>query len=113
MQLQIKSRHLAIDQSIQDYIYRKLAFSLDRFEQVLSSLTIRLKDLNGPRGGKDKECQISASLPHSRSLVIVDQDSDLHTAIDRAVDRFKGTLVKLLKRYQSLRKRNKSSKKIL
>lgn len=110
MQLHIRARHLAVDPSIQDYISRKLAFSLDRFHQTLASLVIRLKDLNGPRGGQDKECQIIASLPGSRSLVVTDQDSNLYAAIDRAVDRFRGSLVKLLKRYQNSKKQDVRSR---
>jgi hypothetical protein len=67
---------------------RRFAFALGRFGDLVRSLTIRLADVNGPRGGHDKLCSVSVQLATSRrAIVIEDVDARAETAIDRAADR--------------------------
>jgi hypothetical protein len=48
---------------------------------------VRLGDLNGPKGGKDKFCRIVAQVGHG-TVVVEDVDSNLYSAISRATHRF-------------------------
>jgi putative sigma-54 modulation protein len=57
-----------------------------------------LKDINGPRGGVDKLCQVRLTLPRLRDIVIEDTQADLYVAIDRAADRASRTLNRRLAR---------------
>jgi len=67
---------------------RRLVFALGRFGPRVRSLSVRLKDVNGPKGGVDKVCLIAVRLSEPRSeIVIEDGDADAAVAIDRAVDR--------------------------
>lgn len=54
----------------------------------MRSLTVRLLDLNGPKGGVDKECPVAVVLnPSWRPVLIVDTDADAAVAIEREADR--------------------------
>lgn len=67
---------------------RRLEFALGRFGSRVHSLTVRLTDLNGPRGGVDKKCLIAIRLRSPRrAIVIEDVDADATMAISRAADR--------------------------
>jgi hypothetical protein len=65
---------------------RRLEFALGRFGARVRSLTVRLADLNGPRGGLDKHCLVALTSPR-RLIVIEDTDAEAEVAIGRAADR--------------------------
>lgn len=67
---------------------QRLLFALGRFASRVRSLTVRLSDVNGPRGGRDKRCAIAVRLTGSKRLIVVeDLDAELLAAIARAADR--------------------------
>lgn len=69
-------------------VQRRLQFALGRFAGRVRSLTVRLTDLNGPRGGPDKKCLISVRLTSPRRVIVVeDVDPDAAVAISRAAER--------------------------
>lgn len=67
---------------------RRLEFALGRFTGRVRSLTVRLTDLNGPRGGLDKKCLIAVRLAGPRRVIVIeDVDADAAVAISRAAER--------------------------
>jgi len=71
-----------------DLLHRRLDFAFGRFAGRVRSLTVRLKDLNGPRGGVDKSCQIAVRLDRPRRTIVVeDVDAEPEAAIVRAAQR--------------------------
>lgn len=71
-----------------ELLRKRLEFALGRFSSHVRTLSVRLKDLNGPRGGLDKHCQIVVGLGRPRRVIVVeDVDSELETAISRAAAR--------------------------
>lgn len=67
---------------------RRFAFALGRFGTRVESLSIRLRDLNGPRGGEDQLCLVSVRLHGTRREVVVrETGADAATAISRAAER--------------------------
>jgi putative sigma-54 modulation protein len=66
----------------------RFAFALGRFGLRVQSLSVRLRDLNGPRGGEDKLCTVAVQLHGSpREIVVRETDTDAAAAISRAADR--------------------------
>jgi ribosome-associated translation inhibitor RaiA len=49
-------------QALRDYAARRLSFAVRRFEDRIRRITVRLVDVNGPKGGVDSRCSISADL---------------------------------------------------
>lgn len=67
---------------------RRLEFALGRFAGRVRSLRVRLTDLNGPRGGRDKTCVVSVRLDRPRLVIVIeDTDADERVAISRAAER--------------------------
>ena len=74
--------------SLAPFARRRLEFALGRFAARVRSLTVRLADLNGPRGGVDKHCLVAIRLTSPRRLIVIeDTDSEAEVAIARAADR--------------------------
>lgn len=72
---------------------RRFAFALGRFGTRVRSLTIRMRDVNGPRGGHDQHCRVAVQLSGSRRQIVVeDIDANAGVVIDRAAERAAGAV---------------------
>jgi putative sigma-54 modulation protein len=76
-----------LSRSLVDFVERRMGFALGRFAAHISRVTIRLEDLNGPRGGLDQQCRIDVALIRSGRLIVRDTGKDIETAVSRAADR--------------------------
>ena len=69
-------------------VERRVRTALRRFAAHIRAVRVHLADINGPRGGVDKECTIAIRLAAPRRLLLVeDIDSQFAVAADRAADR--------------------------
>ena len=96
MRVDIKTSGFDLTDGLRDHARRRLEFALDWAGHDIGRVSISLSDINGPRGGKDKRCQILIPLPGNRDVVIQDTESDLYVAIDVAADRASQTLERRL-----------------
>ena len=87
MKIDIQARHFPVTKALGDYIKRRLGFALSIHDEHIQRIKVQLSDINGPRGGADKCCQIQVIIPKLPDIVIEDVEVDLYTAIDRAADR--------------------------
>ena len=98
MQFDIRAHGFDLTEGLREHTERRLRFALDWARYDVSKVSVRLSDINGPRGGNDKRCQVRISLPRVRDVVIEDTDADLYVAIDRAIDRTERTVARRLER---------------
>lgn len=63
MRMTIRAKRVPKDAEIEELVRRQADLGLDRFNQQLSEVAVLLEDLNGPRGGEDKACRVTASTP--------------------------------------------------
>lgn len=98
MHLDIQTNGFSITDGIRDYTKRRVQFALHRNDNHISRVQVRLADINGPRGGVDKRCQIELTLSGRNNIVIEDIEADLYLAIDRASERCARTLSRRLER---------------
>ena len=98
MQIEIQARDFHLTYALRDYIQRRLGFALSTRYQNIKRILVRLSDINGPRGGNDKCCQIQMVLPQQSDVVIEDTETDMYAAINRAADRARRTLGRRLTR---------------
>ncbi|HQX83273.1 MAG TPA: hypothetical protein PKW63_16020 [Vicinamibacterales bacterium] len=76
---------------------RRFEFALGRFSGRVHSVTVRVADINGPRGGVDQRCRVTVQLQSpKRAIVIEDLDADAAVAIDRVADRAARTVARLV-----------------
>lgn len=67
---------------------------LGRVAHLISGIIVSLVDLNGPKGGIDRQCQVQAKLHDGRLVVVRARSEGFGPAIDRALHRLLRRLVK-------------------
>ena len=98
MYLAIRSGQAGFTESVTDYCLQRLLMGLRRFEGRVGQVTVRLKDVSGPRGGIDKHCQVLVDVADVGQLVFNAVHSDLSRAIDRAIRRAKHGIARDVRR---------------
>ena len=68
-----------------DYVQRKLCTKLARFGSSVERVSVRVKDVNGPRGGVDQLCRIKVVMRGQPSVIFESRNSSLNTAVDLAL----------------------------
>jgi CBS domain-containing protein len=66
-------------------IRRKLGRKLGKFAASIERVSVRVKDVNGPRGGIDQLCRIKVVLSEFPSVVFDHQDASAEVAIGGAI----------------------------
>lgn len=96
--MDVQSQGFPLTDGLRDYLMKRLAYGLNHGDESITRVTVRLSDINGPRGGADKRCLIEVRLKAAPAVVIEDTEADLYVAIDRAAERAGRTLARRLAR---------------
>ncbi|MGH8279920.1 MAG: HPF/RaiA family ribosome-associated protein [Gammaproteobacteria bacterium] len=96
----IRAAGVEIDRADRDYLQRKLGRKLGKFGMDIERVSVRIEDVNGPRGGGDKSCRIKVTLRRLPSVVVKEQHSALQAAMDKALERAGRTVARQLQRRQ-------------
>lgn len=107
MKLIIKTHKLKYKAGIIQHIHQRVGFAFSRSRQLIQSLTISMRDINGPRGGIDKECVVMVNSELLPDIVIREKQSRLQLAIDRAITRASHNLMQKIKRRRQIRLRHR------
>lgn len=103
MQVLFKSRHpQATD--LRDLTERRVRFVLRRLGWLVPRAEVQMSDLNGPRGGIDKRCQVELRTDGAGSVVVASVASDWRTALDNALARAARFLMRLWRRSSDSRR---------
>lgn len=70
-----------------DYLRRKLGRKLGKFARRIERTSVRIEDVNGPRGGVDKRCRIKVVMSGLPSVVVEHRHELLQAAMDGALAR--------------------------
>lgn len=97
MKLAIRTRNIELTDELRDRVSRRLQLSLDAFDDHIEDGFVYLMDLNGPKGGVDKLCQITVRARGVGELAIRETGTSLHVALNRAARRMKYRLSEALR----------------
>lgn len=100
MNLMIHWNGLPSNDGVEAHLERRLAFALGRFGDEIGEVRAQLADLNGPRGGIDKQVKLLVRGRRLATRLVVAADSNLFAAIDRACDRIQLAVARALDRRQ-------------
>src|SRR5690606_6445165 len=100
MRIKVQARRLALTKSLKAYVKRRLNFALNSRYDNIQRVTVTLTDVNGPKGGEDKHCQVLVKLNGQKEVVIREQQADLYSAIDSAASRTSRTVTRRIERLQ-------------
>lgn len=98
MNLSIRTHGIELSGELQQYVERRIGFALDRYESRLAQVAVYLDDVNGPKGGVDKLCQITAELPGLERVKILEQNATFAAAVDCAARRLGYRIQQALRR---------------
>jgi putative sigma-54 modulation protein len=87
MRFDIRGQHIEVTEGLRAHATRRLQFALGRFGPRIARVTVCLTDLNGPHGGRDKQCRMVAEMPPGGKVIVEDIDADLYAAITQTADR--------------------------
>jgi putative sigma-54 modulation protein len=98
MELSIRTRAIETTDELRDLVTRRLQFALDTFTDRIDAVSVYLMDLNGPRRGVDKLCQITVRVRGIGSLAVLERASPPAAALGRAARRVKYRVAETLRR---------------
>ncbi|WP_019140152.1 HPF/RaiA family ribosome-associated protein [Noviherbaspirillum massiliense] len=98
MNVQMVANDFSLTPSLRDYLERRLRFAFTPVRDRITAVAVRLRDLNGPRGGRDMLCQVCVSMPGQPEVVIKEVQEDMYAAIDLAVKRAAYRAIRLVMR---------------
>lgn len=87
MVIEIRNRNVKLDADTREWIERRLHFALGRFSNRIRKLSVSLMDLNGPRGGIDKDCTLRIMLKPMGEIVLDDVDETVEGAVAMLAER--------------------------
>ncbi|HEX7219074.1 MAG TPA: HPF/RaiA family ribosome-associated protein [Burkholderiales bacterium] len=94
----IRTAGAELDADDRAYVRRKLGMKLGRFARAVERVTVRVRDVNGPRGGVDKLCSIKVVLAGLPSVVVEQKHASLQAAMDAALRRVEVAVRRSVKR---------------
>ncbi len=87
MEIDVRARRVVESEDLHKQIERSIEYAIDRHRSRIDRISVYLADLNGPRGGIDKLCQITADVRGTRPVQILESGDDLMTTVNRAARR--------------------------
>jgi len=87
MRLQVTGRRIDLSDDLKDFVRRRIHFALGRFSGRIKALSVRLADVNGPRNGADKTCDIRISAGAGGVVIVRERQENIYSAVAHALDR--------------------------
>ena len=86
MQIIVESRD-ADATPMRELSIARVRFALRRLKALVPRAKVQFSDVNGPRGGIDKRCQVELKTDSAGTVVIASLARDWRTALDRSIAR--------------------------
>ncbi len=87
MDIHLHAQGDALPDSLRRHAVRRLRFALARLRNRIVAVRLELRDVNGPRGGVDKQVCLRVQLDRGPAAVVSDTHSRWTDLIDRVADR--------------------------
>lgn len=101
MIFETNNKQAQIDENASNEVMRLLKFSLSRFEGVVTRVKIRFFDVNGPKGGIDKRCRVSAKLRTGEQVVVSGEGVYYIEALGNCLERLVRSIRRKISKRQS------------
>ncbi len=89
MRVTVRGKQINVGPELRKAVKRRVYFALGRFVDVIRKVEVSLADVNGPRGGIDKNFRIVVLLKPAEEVVAESTDVTVTAAIDRTCYRVK------------------------
>ena len=104
MEMRITGNNVSISSALKTYTERRVRSAFDKALQPFNRVEVRLSDVNGTRGGLDKECGIRVVLHPVGVVFVRAMDRDAYATVDKAASRLRLAIARRVGRHRSLRR---------
>lgn len=102
MRSTIITKGIEADRSWREYIMERMDAALIYAEDSIHFITVRLSDMNGPKGGVDKRCQIHLKPMGLPAVIVTEVSASVSEAIDGAMQRAAKVVQRVLERANAI-----------
>jgi ribosome-associated translation inhibitor RaiA len=96
MHVDIQSLGFNLTPALSAHTRKRIDDTLHFASSRITRMLVRLSDINGRRGGNDKRCLVELRVKGVPNVVIEDVETDLYSAIDRAIGRARLAMLRRL-----------------
>ena len=101
--LEVRHINLPVSDALQEFTQRRVERALRPFHSNVSRVDVRITDVNGPDGGIDKRCSVTAELAGAKQKIVVhSENADAYAAVQGACARLSEAVSRALSRRGSL-----------
>jgi putative sigma-54 modulation protein len=102
--LDVRTRGFDLTASMYRHAVDHIAAKVVTHARAISAITVRLEDVNGPKGGLDKRCRVELLIAGAGPIIVDETDQDAYAAMDLAGERLKKVVGRVLEQRQSQRR---------
>ena len=106
MQIIIRSNDFALTDSLRHFLNSQIRKSMASCARSVELMTVRLKDINGPKGGVDKECIVEVKVANRPPVVVRKRNSDAYQGIRQALARAARVTLRKLRKTRARKNSN-------
>jgi ribosomal subunit interface protein len=100
MKLELRTSNVQTSVPLEAHVAHKLELALRRFTHRVERVLVRLVDVNGPRGGTDKRCRMSATLSGAPSIIVEATHSNVYVAVTHAAARLHAQIARMIAKHR-------------
>ncbi len=98
MKISLSCKQLSLNEADRETVTRRLQYALSRFAPDIREARVHGSDLNGPKGGVDKNCRVTVHLHGGDVVTVTDEDADFLAAASRAAERVGRAVARMIER---------------
>lgn len=108
MQLSIHFGNLDPAASVRDDVADLMRSAVEKFDSRIRRISVSVRDVNGPKGGEDKQCRCVVHLKRMRPIVVEDAGENYRKLLNQVADRVSYTLSQRMDRIATRRRPRKT-----
>ena len=89
MIISTSSHNILLSRELDEFVIGAMRAALERLADDVHSIDVFLKDVNGPKGGVDKQVIVRAHLRNRHQVIIETAGENLYAAVRRSAKRTK------------------------
>lgn len=104
MKVNVRGVQLELTEAMKAHVQAHLVEPIEHFyDSEAAEMEIHLRDVNGPKGGRDMECSVTVRVPRGQSIHVTEVSDDIYKSIDLARDRVEKAAKRLIERSKDKR----------
>lgn len=103
MNMIIQTQGFKLTRSLELFTREQITRAMSHCSEKIDRVVVRLKDINGPKGGVDKYCSVEVKLANHPTTVVKKTSSDMYLNISKTTSRAARIALRQLKKRRVVR----------